>query len=82
LGRYREYLFVERGLAASTVELNVRLVRPFLADHVSADNGQLDLHRLSAGEVGAVAVAQSRERPRSVGRIVTWTPLAAAVHAH
>jgi site-specific recombinase XerD len=71
LDRYREYQFVERGLVASTVELNVRMVRPFLADHVSADDGQLDLQRLSAGEVAAFVVAQSRKRPRSVGRLVT-----------
>jgi hypothetical protein len=32
LGRYRNYLPVERGLAASTIELNVRMVRPFLTD--------------------------------------------------
>jgi hypothetical protein len=70
LGRYRDYLLVERGLAASTVELNVRMVRPFLVDHVRAD-GQLDLQRLSAGEVAAFVVAQSRKRPRSVGRMVT-----------
>ncbi len=70
LGRYRDYLLAERGLAASTVELNVRMVRPFLADQVRAD-GQLDLQRLSAGEVGAFVVAQSRKQPRSVGRMVT-----------
>jgi len=45
LGRYRGYLLAERGLAASTVELNVRMARPFLADQVRAD-GQLDLRRL------------------------------------
>jgi site-specific recombinase XerD len=71
LDRYRKYLFAERGLVASTVELNVRMVRPFLADHVSADDGQLDLQRLSAGDVAAFVVAQSRKRPRSVGRLVT-----------
>jgi site-specific recombinase XerD len=71
LGCYREYLFVERGLAASTIDLNVRMVRPFLADHVSASDDQLDLQRLSAGEVAAFVVAQSRTRPRSVGRLVT-----------
>jgi site-specific recombinase XerD len=67
---YRDYLLVERGLAASTVELNVRMVRPFLANQVQAD-GQLDLQRLGAAEIGAFVVAQSRERPRSVGRMVT-----------
>jgi integrase/recombinase XerD len=71
LGRYRDYLLVERGLATSTVELNVRMVRPFLADHVRAHDGQLDLERLSAAEVGAFVVTQSRKRPRSVGRLVT-----------
>jgi len=70
LARYRDYLLTERGLAASTVELNVRLVRPFLADRVRAD-GQLDLERLGAGEVGAFVMAQSGQRPRSVGRMVT-----------
>lgn len=70
LDRYRDYLFAERGLAASTVELNVRMLRPFLADQVRAD-GQLELQRLGAGEVGAFVVAQSRKRPRSVGRMVT-----------
>jgi integrase/recombinase XerD len=70
LGRYRDYLLAERGLAASTVELNVRMVRPFLAYQLP-DDGQLDLQRLSAGEVAAFVVAQSRKRPRSVGRLVT-----------
>jgi site-specific recombinase XerD len=71
LGRYRDYLLAECGLAASTVELNVRMVLPFLADHVRAEDGQLELARLSAGEVGTFVVARSRERPRSVGRLVT-----------
>ncbi len=70
LDRYGDYLCAERGLAASTVELNVRMVRPFLTEQLRAD-GELDLHRLSAREVGAFVVAQSRKRPRSVGRIVT-----------
>jgi integrase/recombinase XerD len=70
LDRYRDYLLGERGLAASTVELNVRMVRPFLADQVWA-GGQLDLQRLGAGELGAFVVAQSRKRPPSVGRMVT-----------
>jgi integrase/recombinase XerD len=70
LDRCHAYLLVERGLAASTVELNVRMVRPFLAQQVQAD-GQLDLQHLNAGEVAGYVVAQSRERPRSVGRMVT-----------
>jgi site-specific recombinase XerD len=70
LGRYRDYLLVERGLVASTVELNVRMVRPFLATQVRAD-GQLDLQGLCVGEVATFVVAQSHKRPRSVGRLVT-----------
>jgi integrase/recombinase XerD len=70
LSRYRNYLRAERRLAASTVELNVRMVRPFLTEQLRAD-GQLDLQRFGASEVGAFVVAQSRRRPRSVGRIVT-----------
>jgi site-specific recombinase XerD len=71
LGRYRNYLLVERGLAASTIELNVRMVRPFVTDRVRAADGQLAVQRLTASEVGAFVVTQSHKRPRSVGRIVT-----------
>jgi integrase/recombinase XerD len=70
LARFRDYLLVERGLAATTAALNVRLARPFLADRVGAD-GQLDLAGLQAGEVAAFVLAQSRQRPRSAKRIVT-----------
>jgi integrase/recombinase XerD len=70
LARYRDYLLVERGLAASTAELNVRLARPFLASRLRSD-GRLDLAGLGAGEVAAFVVAQSRLRPRSAKRIVT-----------
>ncbi len=70
LARYQDYLLVERGLAASTAALDVRLARPFLATRVQAD-GQLDLAGLGAGEVAAFVVAQSRQQPRSVKRIVT-----------
>jgi integrase/recombinase XerD len=70
LARYRDYLLVERGLAATTAELNVRLARPFLTGRVRAD-GELDLAGLAAGEVATFVLAQSRQRPRSVKRIVT-----------
>jgi integrase/recombinase XerD len=70
LARFRDYLLVERGLAATTAALNVRLARPFLADRVSAD-GQLDLAGLQAGEVAVFVLAQSRRWPRSAKRIVT-----------
>src|SRR5207253_7790762 len=61
---------VERGLAASTAGLDVRLARPFLATRMGVD-GQLDLAGLSAGEVATFVVTQARLQPRSVKRIVT-----------
>jgi site-specific recombinase XerD len=70
LARYRDYLRVERGLATTTVELNVRLVRPFLLG-LAQTEGRLDLGGLGAGEVTAFVLEQSRERPGSVGRMVT-----------
>ncbi len=71
LARYREYLLVERGLAGTTAELNVRIVRPFLAGWVQETDAGVDLAHLSAGEVAAFVVTQSRQRPRSVKRMVT-----------
>lgn len=71
LARYRDYLTIERALASATVELNVRMVRPFLLDRLSARKGRLDLERLTAGEVTAFVVALSRQRPKSVQRMVT-----------
>lgn len=71
LGRYREYLLVERGLAKTTADLNVRMVRPFLAGRVTAEGGGPGLGHVTAGEVAAFVVAQSRQRPKSVKRMVT-----------
>jgi site-specific recombinase XerD len=70
LVQYRDYLSVERGLATTTVELNVRLVRPFLLG-LARTEGCLDLGGLDAGEVTAFVLEQSRQRPGSVGRMVT-----------
>jgi len=71
LARYREYLLVERGLAGTTAELNVRMVRPFLAGRVQEADAGVDLRYLTAGEVAALVVTQSRQRPKSVKRMVT-----------
>jgi integrase/recombinase XerD len=71
LARYREYLLVERGLAGTTAELNVRMVRPFLAGRVHQTDAGVGLEHLTAGEVAAFVVTQSRQRPRSVKRMVT-----------
>jgi integrase/recombinase XerD len=69
LARYARYLAVERGLAGSTITRNVELVRPFLMG--LASDGQLSLARLTAGEVIAFVVSQSRQRPGPVPRMVT-----------
>jgi integrase/recombinase XerD len=71
LARYREYLLLERGLSRTTADLNVRMVRPFLAGRAAAEGDGADLERATAGEVAAFVVAQSRQRPKSVGRMVT-----------
>ena len=71
LARYREYLLVERGLAGTTAELNVRMVRPFLAGRVQETDAGVGLGHLTAGEVAAFVVTQSRRRPKSVKRMVT-----------
>lgn len=71
LARYASYLVTERGLAQTTVALNVRLVRPFLLQRAHERDGRLDLDQLTAAEVRAFVVAQSRQRPRSVKRIVS-----------
>jgi site-specific recombinase XerD len=67
--RYADYVARERGLAGTTIERNIELVRPFLTSRVS--DGRLRLEELTAGEVIAFVVAQSRQRPSSVPRMVT-----------
>jgi len=71
LARYSAYLTVERGLAATTVDLNVRMVRPFLLEHASTRGGGVELKGLTARDVAAFVVEQSAQRPRSIKRIVT-----------
>lgn len=69
LARYASYLAAERGLGERTITRNVELVRPFLAG-LSSD-GRLGLGQLTAGEVTAFVVSQSRQRPGSLPRMVT-----------
>jgi site-specific recombinase XerD len=71
LARYREYLLLERGLAGTTADLNVRMVRPFLAGRVQETDAGVDLGQLTAREVAAFVVTQSRQRPKPVKRMVT-----------
>jgi integrase/recombinase XerD len=71
LARYRDYLTTERGLAQTTADLNVRMVRPFLTGQARMRQGRVDLEHLTAAEVAAFVVAQGRQRPKSVKRMVT-----------
>lgn len=69
LQRFREYQLTERGLAASTAELNVRLTAKFL-DARLRDDGELDLN-LDAAAINAFVVSFGSCWPRSVARMVT-----------
>jgi len=69
LERFREYQLTERGLAASTAELNVRLAAKFL-DTRLRDDGELDLC-LDAASVNAFVVSWGSCWPRSAARMVT-----------
>jgi site-specific recombinase XerD len=70
VGQFRDWMRLERGLTKNTVELNVRLVRPFLVSHVFGSNGA-GLGGLTASDVGDFVMSQARRRPRSVRRTVT-----------
>jgi integrase/recombinase XerD len=71
LDRFAAYLASERGLAPTTVALNVRLARPFLQQRALGRDGQLGLDQLTAGEVRAFVLDQACRQPRSAKRIVT-----------
>jgi site-specific recombinase XerD len=68
--RYRGYLLVERGLEVKAARGYVDLVRPFIAGRVSA--GGVELEALTAGEVTAFLVAESRRlAPKTTQRLAT-----------
>lgn len=68
--RYRGYLLVERGLAVKAARGYVDLIRPFVTGRVSADG--VELEALTAGEVTAFLVAQSRRlAPKTTQRLAT-----------
>lgn len=68
LDRYRCYLLVERGLAASTVMVWTRVLRPFVMTRVAEDGG-LDLATLTAAEVASFVLAVAGDGRR--GRAAT-----------
>ncbi len=68
LAGYREYLLVERGLTADTVEGYVLAVRPFLAGQ-ERDGGELDLSGLSAADVVAFVVQRCPLQSRGAAKM-------------
>ncbi|MCA1696204.1 MAG: site-specific integrase [Actinobacteria bacterium] len=69
LGRFRRYLLVERGVRDKVASCYVASVRPFV-EQVGAD--RLGLRKLSAGEVSAFLVAESRRlTPKTTQRTAT-----------
>jgi len=68
---YREYLICERGLAPSTVALNVRLLQPFVCQWAGSRGDRLVLQGLTTAEVHAYVTGFCRRRPRSGKRLVT-----------
>jgi integrase/recombinase XerD len=68
LADYRDYLAVERGLTADTIEGYVLWVRPFL-DGRLRDGDELDLDGLSAADVVAFVVARCRVQSRGAAKM-------------
>lgn len=68
LERYADWMRSQRGLAETTIALNIRLIRPFLADRMRADESLKDL---SVAAVNAFVLERAAERPRSAKRIVS-----------
>lgn len=68
LATYREYLAVERGLTADTIEGYVLAVRPFL-DRRLRDGDELDLAGTSAADVVAFVVARCPGQSRGAAKM-------------
>jgi hypothetical protein len=69
LERDRDYLIVERGLAAGTARGYVDLVRPFVASRVDG-SGELDLVGLTPSAVLAFVLAECQRRPRRSAKLM------------
>jgi site-specific recombinase XerD len=69
LERYRDYLTVERGLAAGTARGYVDLVRPFVASRLDG-SGEVDLAALTASEVLGFVLAECQRRPRRSAKLM------------
>jgi len=69
LARYGEYLALERGLTAATVEGYVHAVRPFLAGIGEGGGGALELDGLSARQVTAFVVVRCPGQSRGAAKM-------------
>ena len=69
LAEYADYEGTERGLSARTIDRNMRALRPFVQSRIS--DGGLELEVLTAGEVTAFVVDQTRRDRGSVPHLVT-----------
>lgn len=79
LARYAEYLRVERGLTAATVERNIALTRPFLANLEGP--GRIDLDRITTATVTGFMLEWSRRQPGSLdGRVSALRSLLRFLH--
>jgi site-specific recombinase XerD len=58
LERYRSYLTVDRGLAATTARGYAHAVRPFLCDTLLSDGANLDFRHLTTADITAFVVAR------------------------
>ena len=63
LGRYREYLVVERGMTAGTARVYIDCVRPFVSSRARGD-GEVDLAGLTPQDVLGFVLADCQRRPR------------------
>lgn len=68
LADYRDYLAVERGLTAETIEGYVLAVRPFL-DGRLREGGELALDRVTAADVVAFVVARCPAQSRGAAKM-------------
>ncbi len=70
LERYREYLLSQGGLQVNVARGYLDLVRPFVARH--AGSGSAGMSMLTAGDVTAFLVAESRRlEPKTAQRLTT-----------
>jgi site-specific recombinase XerD len=69
LGRYREYLLVERGVTAATARGYIDCVRPFVSSRARGD-GEVDLAGLTPQDVLGFVLADCERRPRRSAKLM------------